>query len=124
MFSIDVLKDLVKEVYAELGGGFSERVYQNALEVLLRKNQFHYDSERVQPVQFQGHVVGHVRADVVVEQGVVMELKALKALPANTHTLAAKYVRTFQPSTVLVVNFPPQGTEPEIVSIFLNKEEE
>lgn len=122
MFSIDILKDLVKEVYTELGGGFSERVYQNALEVLLRKNQFHYDSERVHPVEFDGHVVGHVRADIVVENGVVIELKALKSMPSNPHSLATKYVKTFNPSTVLIVNFPHNASEPEIVSVFVNKE--
>lgn len=122
MFSIDVLTNMMKEIYAELGGGFSEHVYQNALEVLLRRKQIQYDSERVHPVEFMGHIVGHVRADIVVENAVVVELKSLKSMPSNPQSLAAKYIRTFNPSTVVLVNFPHTGSEPEIVTMFVNKD--
>jgi len=54
---IDV-EQMVRDVYSELGPGYSERVYHNAMEVILREKKVPYESERHILVNFRGHVVG------------------------------------------------------------------
>ena len=57
---IDV-EGIVNEVYDLLGPGFSERVYHNAMEVILRERNIPYESERIVLITFKGHVVGNSR---------------------------------------------------------------
>ena len=45
------------KIYSQLGPGFSERVYHNAMEILLRKDSIPYESERIIPIDFEGHNV-------------------------------------------------------------------
>jgi len=48
------IEDMMKEVYSELGPGYSERVYHNAVEVILREKGIPYESERHILVRFRG----------------------------------------------------------------------
>ena len=52
------------KIYSQLGPGFSERVYHNAMEILLRKDSIPYESERIIPIDFEGHNVGNLRAEI------------------------------------------------------------
>ncbi|MDQ3254857.1 MAG: GxxExxY protein [Acidobacteriota bacterium] len=68
------------EVHRKLGGGFLERVYENALLILLARERV--EAERQVPIQvyFEGHVVGEFVADVLIERCIILELKAVEAL--------------------------------------------
>jgi len=63
---IEIIKKCAKEVYEELGAGWNERVYQQALEVALRERGIDYEDQRVLPISFKGHVVGEGIPDLVV----------------------------------------------------------
>ena len=63
---INKVKKCAKEVYKELGAGWSEKVYQQALEVALRERGIDYEDQRVLPISFKGHVVGEGIPDLVV----------------------------------------------------------
>lgn len=64
-------------IYDDLGGGASERIYHNALEVELRQRSIPYETERIVCLNYMGHGVGHVRVDLVVDCKLIVELKAL-----------------------------------------------
>ena len=68
------------EIYSQLGPGYSERVYHNAMEVLLRSKNIPYESERIIPIPFQGHVIGNLRADIVIDNKIILEFKTIKTL--------------------------------------------
>lgn len=63
---INKVKKCAKEVYKELGAGWNEKVYQQALEVALREKGIDYEDQRVLPISFKGHVVGEGIPDLVV----------------------------------------------------------
>jgi GxxExxY protein len=65
------------EVYNELGGGFLEGVYQQALRIALVQAGLKVALEVPVPVYFRGEVVGNFRADLVVNDCVLLELKAV-----------------------------------------------
>ena len=112
---IDRVKEFAQIVYDDLGPGFSERVYHNAMEVLLRKEGIPYETERIVPVVFQGHTIGNMRADLIVDQTLVVELKATKCLNATMATQAQKYLQLLDLPHALLVNFPqPNGTGCEL----------
>ena len=114
------IEKIVKEVYSELGPGYSERVYHNAVEVILREKGIPYESERHILVRFRGHVVGQLRADIIIDNTVILELKAIKTLTDGMDQQARKYLDLTGLRLAYLVNFPlQQGREVEIRKLAL-----
>jgi GxxExxY protein len=114
------IEKMMEDVYSELGPGYSERVYHNAVEVILRENKIPYETERHILVRFRGHVVGQLRADLIIDESVILELKAIKTLTDGMELQARKYLDLTGLRTAYLVNFPLQpGREVETRKIAL-----
>jgi GxxExxY protein len=87
------IENLMKEIYAELGPGHSERVYHNAVEVMLREKRIRYETERIIPVVFRGHVIGNVRADIIIDGRCILEFKTIRTLGDGAELQAHNYLR-------------------------------
>ena len=84
------------DVYNELGSGFLESVYREAMSIALRARQIPFVREAPLSVWFRGQVVGSFRADFLVADLVLLEFKALPALePAHTAQVL-NYLRATQ----------------------------
>jgi GxxExxY protein len=106
----ETLVELARVVWADLGPGYSERVYHNAMEVMLRGINIRYETERIIPITFKGHVIGNLRADIVVENKLIVELKAIKSLKEENKVQAKKYIELTGLPCTLLINFPqPSG---------------
>ena len=68
------------EVMKELGPGFLERVYKNALLIAMRQKGLSVEIERAYEVVFRGKIIGRYYADLVVGQTVIVELKCCENL--------------------------------------------
>jgi GxxExxY protein len=75
---------LAMKVHSALGPGFLESVYQNALIWELRKSAFKVEAEKPITVQYDGQIVGAFTADLLVNNSLIVELKATQSL-AKTH---------------------------------------
>lgn len=71
---------LFYEVYNELGYGFLEKVYQNALYNELKNNGFEVESQKQIKVYYKNIEVGEYYADLIVNDKVILELKATEAI--------------------------------------------
>lgn len=115
--SIDI-ESLAKRIYSQLGPGYSERVYHNAMEVLLRENGIQYETERIIPIPFNGHIIGNVRADIIIENRIVLEFKTIKTLNDAAELQARNYLTLLGMGTAYIINYPPfPGREVEIITI-------
>ncbi len=93
------------KVHSTLGPGFLESVYRNALAHELRKAGLNVSCERPVTVHYDGIVVGDFSADTLVEEKVLVELKANQALvPANEVQLV-NYLTATAIEIGLLVNF-------------------
>ena len=101
------VKSFADEIYSQLGPGYSERVYHNAMEVLLRSKGIPYESERIVPVEFMGHVIGNLRADIIINNEVVLEFKTIKTLNESAEVQGHNYLRLTGLKTAFLINFPP-----------------
>ena len=101
-----MFRDMCNQVFHELGPGYSERVYHNALEVLLRKNNIPYETERIIPIVFQGHTIGNLRGDLIIDNKLIIELKAVKGLSPQNVIQANNYIKFTGIHRALLVNFP------------------
>ena len=104
--SIDI-EASAKEIYSLLGPGYSERVYHNAMEVMLRGLGVHYESERIVPIPFKGHIIGNLRADIIIENHTVLEFKTIKTLNDAAELQAQNYLRLMGLKTAYLINYPP-----------------
>ena len=105
-------------VYNELGFGFLENVYQNALSFELRNRGFQVEPQKAIDVFYQTQIVGKYKADFVVNDLVILELKAVECLVPEHELQLINYLKATDKEIGLLLNF---GTKPEIKrKIFTN----
>lgn len=92
-------------VFNEIGPGFREAVYRNALAVELREQGISFQREVPVSLLYKGYDVGDYRADFVVESLVIAEIKAVPALPQNEPVQLLNYLRVSGIEVGLVLNF-------------------
>jgi GxxExxY protein len=95
------------EVYGELGYGFLESVYRAAMSIALREKGLRVDTEVELQASFRGRTVGTFRADVLVENLVVVELKAARGIDQAHISQGLNYLRCTSIETGLILNFGP-----------------
>ena len=93
------------KVHNTLGNGFQEVIYQRCLAIEMDKAGLNFGREVEQPIYYDGIEVGTRRADFIVENDIVVELKALIQLE-DVHIAQAKnYVAAYDRPTGLLINF-------------------
>ena len=96
-------------VYNELGAGFLESVYENAMVLALREVGLGIEQQVVLAVGFRGSIVGEFRADIIVERRVVLEIKAVQSLALAHQAQLINYLKASKIRIGLLLNFGPQA---------------
>jgi len=99
------IRGCVYEVSRELGAGFLEQVYKNALLHELSNAGLKYEAEKKLPVQYKGAEVGRYAADIIVEEKVILELKAQKQLTKAHEAQVLNYLKATGIKIGLLINF-------------------
>ena len=87
------------------GAGFLEKVYENALAYELKKSGLCTQQQQPIQVHYDGVVVGDYVADIVVEDSVIIELKALKAFDNVHFAQCINYLKATGKQICLLINF-------------------
>jgi len=103
-----ILHAFFKVVYADLGYGFLEKVYENAMMIALHSMGLNVKNQEKITVYFQGQVVGEYFADLIVEDKVIVELKAASRLLVDHEAQLLNYLRATPYEVGLVLNFGPK----------------
>lgn len=93
------------EVSNELEAGFLESVYQNALLIALKDKGLRVQSEVPLAVMFRGKTVGKFCADIMIENSVIVELKAVSALMPEHQAQVINYLKATGIDVGVLVNF-------------------
>ena len=93
------------DVANTLGCGFLEKVYENALAIELRRKGHNVEQQKEVEVWYKGEIVGFYHADLMVDEKVVVELKAVAALERAHRAQCLNYLRATRVETGLVINF-------------------
>ena len=101
---------LFYEVYNELGHGFLEKVYQNALYTELKNNGFEVESQKQIKVYYKNVEVGEYYADLIVNDKLILELKATEAITEAHEFQLLNYLKSTNIEVGLLLNF---GKKPE-----------
>lgn len=93
-------------VHNELGKGFSEAVYQDALEMELKENGVPYQKEHKYPVSYKGKTLRHhYYADFVVDNKIILELKAVEKIHQSHIKQTLNYLAVSKLKLGLIINF-------------------
>jgi GxxExxY protein len=92
-------------VHTALGPGFVESVYENALAVELTERGIRFEQQKIIPVLHRGVKVGEHRLDLLVEQCLLVEMKAVKALEDIFFVIGRSQMRAAAIQDGLLLNF-------------------
>lgn len=98
-------------VFNTMGSGFMESVYEKCIVIELRKNGFQLDVQKPISVFYEGELVGEFVADIIVNNTVIVELKAVKQLARAHEVQLVNYLAATGKSVGLLVNFGEDKVE-------------
>ena len=102
----DTILSLANTVLKGLGPGYSESIYHKALSHELCIHNISHEIERVIPVVYKQNQVGVVRADIVVQNNMVIEVKAVAKITTAHLQQAERYAKLLHLNSMIVINFP------------------
>ncbi len=103
-----ILHVFFKVVYPALGHGFLEKIYENAMAIALREAGLRVQQQARIAVYFHGQVVWEYFADLLVEDAVIVELKAVERITKEHEAQLLNYLRATPYEVGLLLNFGPQ----------------
>ena len=104
-----ILNAFYKKVYHRLGYGFAEKVYENSMTHELRKLGFEVVQQSPIDVYYDGIVVGKYYADLVINDKVIVELKAAKSVAPEYEAQLLNYLRATPYEVGMLINFGPKA---------------
>ncbi|MDW7682001.1 MAG: GxxExxY protein [bacterium] len=99
------------KVYNTLGFGFLESVYENALAIELRKTGFTVEKQKPIKVFYEGIVVGNFKADIIVNDLIIIELKSVESIVKEFEVQLVNYLTATVKPVGLLLNFAPHKVE-------------
>jgi GxxExxY protein len=107
------------DVYNELGYGFLEFVYEGSLVIALHQAGLAANRQIVLPVWFRGQKVGEFRADLLVENSVLLELKSARSLEPAHEAQLLHYLESAEVEVGMLLNF---GARPQFRRLLFDNE--
>ncbi len=104
---------LAMEIHRKLGHGFLEKVYENALMLVLRREGIEAKQQAPIKVYFEGEIVGEYFADILVENKIILELKALNEITDAHMAQALNYLKATGLRLAIIINFAKRRLEYE-----------
>ncbi len=98
----DKIIGIAIDVHKELGNGYLEKIYENALMIEFGLNKLSAKQQVALPVNYKGRIIGDYFADIVVNDSIILELKTItKILPVHEAQLI-HYLKTSNKSWILI----------------------
>ena len=92
-------------VHKELGPGFLEVMYEEALAIEFAAAAISFERQKLLPVFYREHLIGEHRLDFLVEQKVILELKAISTLEDIHFAILRSYLKAANLNDALLLNF-------------------
>ena len=104
----DITEEIISAyyfVYNELGFGFLEKVYENAMLIELKSRGFKVESQKIVKVHFKDSIIGEYFADIIVDDNIILELKSCEALVPEHEVQLFNYLKATSIEVGLLFNF-------------------
>jgi len=101
------------EVHRELGSGFLEKVYENSMMVLFKRENLSAIKQAPIDVYFENEIVGHYVADILVDEKIILELKSVEKINNAHRAQALNYLKATGKRLAIILNFAKEKLENE-----------
>ncbi len=101
-----IIKTFYK-IYNKLGYGFLEKIYENALMIELKKESISATAQSPIKVYYDGEIIGEYCVDILVEDKVILEIKAARNLAVEHEAQLLNYLKATEIEVGLLLNFGP-----------------
>jgi GxxExxY protein len=102
---------IVMNVHKELGYGFLEKVYENAMIVLFRKEKINVQQQAPISVYFKDEMIGDYFADILIENKVILELKSVERIISKHWVQTLNYLKATGIKLAIILNFGKEKLE-------------
>ncbi len=122
MLHSEITEKIIKaffKVYNTLGYGFLEKVYENALVIELQKMGFNISQQHNIKVYYDMKMVGDYYTDIIVDDSIIIELKAAETLKKEHKTQLINYLKATDKEVGLLLNF---GKTPEFKRVIFTND--
>ncbi len=99
------------QVYNKMGFGFLESVYEKCLMIELKKTGLKAESQHPIVVHYEDTVVGEFAADIIVEDSIILEIKAVRHIAKAHEVQLVNYLNATQKDIGLIINFGEKEVE-------------
>lgn len=96
---------MAMNVHQTLGNGFLEKVYENALMILLRRSRIEAQQQVPIKVWFENEIVGDYIADILIERKIILELKVAERITNIHKAQVLNYLKATGIEIALIINF-------------------
>lgn len=107
------------EVHRILGPGLLESVYEEAFCIELEDQKIPYEQQKIVGIEYKGRAIGDMRADVIVDNRVIVELKAVERILGVHHAQVLTYLKITNIRLGLLINFNTRTLKDGINRIIL-----
>ncbi|NQV36876.1 MAG: GxxExxY protein [Candidatus Marinimicrobia bacterium] len=102
---------LAMEVHSKLGPGFLEKVNENALMLLFKKNSINAKAQVPIKVTFETEIIGNYFADILVDDKIILELKSVVSIADAHKAQALNYLKATGLRLAIILNFGREKLE-------------
>ena len=99
------------KVYNIMGFGFLESVYEKCLLIELKKAGIDAETQKDILVQYEGYIVGEFKADILVNDAIIVELKSVRQIVKAHEVQLVNYLSATGKDIGLIINFGPKSVE-------------
>jgi len=100
-------------VHNELGRFCNEKQYGDRIEQEFKARSIKYEREKILPASFEGEVAGRNKIDFIIEDKIILEIKARRILTKEDYYQVIRYLKAFDKKLGLLVNFRAKYIEPK-----------
>ncbi len=104
---------LAMEVHGKLGFGFLEKVYENAMMVVLRREKIPAVQQFPIQVHFEGEIIGNYVPDILIDEKIILELKSVEKITNAHKAQVLNYLKATQKRLAIILNFAKKKLEYE-----------
>ncbi len=104
---------LAMEVHGKLGFGFLEKVYENAMMVLFRREKIPAVQQSPIQVHFEGEVIGNYVPDILIDEKIILELKSVEKITNAHRAQVLNYLKATRKRLAIILNFAKKKLEYE-----------
>ena len=107
------INGILFETHNRLGRFCSENQYSDLIEELLKENKLKYEREKILPPLFENEMKGRNRIDFLIEDKIILEIKAKRILGREDYYQVKRYLKSLNKKLGILVNFRDKYLKPK-----------